>query len=228
KRVIIKEIYDSYIKKDVTDFLKIENISGFNKLTQLLAFTSGQVVNKSNVSLNAGINYQTLEKYLQILQDTFVIETVHPFFSNKLKEIVKNPKIYFLDPGLYNHAVNNFNDITFRADAGVLREQFVFRGIKTIMGADFQLKFWRTKIGAEVDFIIEKGRQIIPIECKSLLKRPQLQSSALSFIKQYSPNLLLVANTKLFFETKIANTKVVFLPFRWFHLLAPVYLEKIL
>ncbi|GBD93420.1 archaeal ATPase [bacterium BMS3Abin05] len=227
KRVLIKEIFDSYINKDVTDFLRIENITGFNKLVQLVALTSGQIINKSNLALNAGINYQTLEKYLQILQDTFVIETVHPFFSNKSKEIVKNPKIYFLDPGLYNHAVNNFNDITFRADAGFLQEQFIFRGIKTIMGADFQLKFWRTKIGAEIDFIIEKGRQIIPVECKSLLKRPQLQSSALSFIKQYSPNLLLVANTKLFSETKIANTKIVFLPYHWFHRLTPIYLEKI-
>jgi len=228
KKSILKEIFDSYINKDVTDFLRIENVTGFNKLVQLVALTSGQIINKSNLSLNAGINYQTLEKYLQMLRDTFVIEPIQPFFSNELKEIVKNPKIYFIDPGLANFVISNFNDISVRTDAGFLQEQFIFRGIKTIMGADFQLKFWRTKIGAEVDFVIEKGDQRIPVECKSLLKRPVLQQSSLGFIRQYSPDIFLAANLQLFNEMKVENTKVVFLPYHWFNMLAPHYLTALL
>lgn len=225
KQQVIAEIFDSYVKKDVSDFLRIENISGFNRLTRIIAITSGQIINRSNMALNAGINQLTVEKYVQILQDTFVVQRITPFFTNKLKELVKNPKIYFIDPGLHNHAVNNFNDPFSRTDQGFLQEQFVLGSLRKMFGLE-AVKFWRMKSGSEVDFVVENGKHLYGIECKSLINRPQLPPAAKSFIKQYSPTSFILVNSSYFHQTKIDGTKVIFLPIPWFDLLAPAFIEE--
>ena len=124
KKQFLNEIYTSYIQKDITDFLKIENVTGFNKFIQYIALTTGQVINKSELCLKTGLSHRTLDKYLQVLQDTFIIENIQPYFSNKLKEITKNPKLYFLDPGIRNSIISNFNPMIMRSDQGFLQEIF--------------------------------------------------------------------------------------------------------
>ena len=225
KKQILSEIFTSYIQKDVSDFMRIENIPGFNKLVQILALTSGQIINKSDIALNSGLNHQTLEKYLQILQDTFILESVIPFFTNKIKEIVKNPKFYFIDSGLRNFAVTNFNTLSLRSDRGFLQESFVFRELKTLVGTDSKLKFWRTKVGAEIDFIIDKGTVILPIECKSLLKKPIISRGFRNFLKLYTPPKGIVINSNLFDRIKIENSEIVFIPYHWFFILGDFFLK---
>lgn len=218
KKLLLNEIYSSYVQKDISEFLKIENITGFNKLVQLIALTSGQVINKSDLALNAGINHQTLDKFLGILQDTFFIEPVIPFFTNKLKEIVKNPKLYFLDAGIRNLAIGNFSDPELRQDQGFLQETFVLRELKSILNHTTRLKFWRTKVGAEVDFIVEQGQDIIPIECKSLLKLPNISRSFQNFISLYHPSKGLVLNSSLFDKIRYNGSEIWFIPYHWFTL----------
>ncbi len=219
KERILKEIYSSYIKKDISDFMKIENISGFNNLVKFLAITNGQLINKSEISLKARLAALTLEKYLQILQDTFVIEKISPFFSNLLKEIVKNPKYYFLDNGLRNSILNNFAPTDFREDSGFLQETFTLNELKSIDIDLSDIKFWRTKPGAEVDFVLVPKNEVIPIECKTLLRRPVLGKSFISFVRKYSPKKGIILNANLFSETKIGKTKVYFVPYHWFPLI---------
>lgn len=216
KKLLLNEIYSSYVQKDISEFLKIENITGFNKLVQLIALTSGQVINKSDLALNAGINHQTLDKFLGILQDTFVIESVIPFFTNKLKEIVKNPKLYFIDAGIRNLAIGNFNDPHLRQDQGFLQETYVLRELKSILNNNAKLKFWRTKVGAEVDFILEQGENIVPIECKSFLKTPGMSRSFQNFISLYHPPKGFVLNGNLFDKINFDNSDIYFIPYHWF------------
>jgi len=216
KKQLLNEIYSSYVQKDISEFLKIENITGFNKLVQLIALTSGQIINKSDLALNAGINHQTLDKFLGILQDTFVIESVIPFFTNKLKEIVKNPKFYFIDVGIRNFSIGNFNAPHLRQDQGFLQETYVLRELKSILHNNFKVKFWRTKVGAEVDFIIEYGENVIPIECKSLLKRPNMSRSFQNFISFYQPPKGVVLNRNLFENINFNNSEIYFIPYHWF------------
>ncbi len=219
KKQILNEIYTSYIQKDISDFLKIENISGFNKLIQFIALTSGQVINKSDICLKTSLSHHTMDKYIQALQDTFIIETVQPYFTNKIKEIIKNPKLYFLDPGIRNLAISNFNPTLIRQDTGFLQETFLFRELKSFYNNYRILKFWRTKVGAEVDFIIDKGEFIYPIECKSILKKPGLSRSFQNFIKLYKPAKGFVINHNLFTTIKIANSEITFIPYHWFPIL---------
>ncbi|MDZ7341030.1 MAG: ATP-binding protein [candidate division KSB1 bacterium] len=226
KKLLLNEIYSSYVQKDISEFLKIENITGFIKLVQLIALTSGQIINKSNLALNAGINHQTLDKFLGILQETFVIESVIPFFTNKLKEIVKNPKLYYFDAGIRNLAIGNFSDPDLRQDQGFLQETFVLRELKSILNINTKLKFWRTKVGAEVDFIIEQGKNIVPIECKSLLKLPTISRSFQNFISLYQPPKGFVLNGNLFDKISFDNSEIYFIPYHWFPFLKKIILSR--
>lgn len=226
KKLLLNEIYSSYVQKDISEFLKIENITGFNKLVQLIALTSGQVINKSDLALNAGLNHQTLDKFLGILQDTFVIEPVIPFFSNKSKEIVKNPKLYFIDIGIRNLAVNNFNVVHLRQDQGFLQEAYVLRELKSILNHNAKLKFWRTKVGAEVDFIFEHGEYIVPIECKSLLKTPSMSRGFQNFLSLYQPPKGFVLNGNLFDKISFDKTEIYFIPYHWFPFLKNIILSR--
>jgi len=226
KKLLLNEIFTSYVKKDISEFLKIENIAGFNKLVQIISFTSGQIINKSTLALKAGIHNQTLDKFLHILQETFIIEIVIPFFSNKLKEIVKNPKLYFIDPGIRNFAISNFNALSLRPDQGFLQENFILRELKSLFNNNFKLKFWRTKVGAEIDFIIDRGDKVIPIECKSLLKKPGISRSFQNYISYYHPSKGLVLNSQIFDKISFEEAEIYFIPYHWFHILKHYFLRE--
>ena len=228
KTHLLHEIYSSYVQKDVTDFLKVENVPGFNKLVQLFAISTGQVINKSGLALSAGISVNTLDKYLQILVDTFVICVVSPFFTNKVKEIVKNPKVYFVDPGMRNSVANLFNPVDSRSDAGFLQETFILGELQEMLPNHISVRFWRTKVGAEVDFVIDTPQAPIPIECKSRLKKPIISRGYRNFLKQYQPPRGLVVNTGYYGEQIFEGVPITFVPYRWFSLLGRAAVEKAL
>ncbi len=216
KKNILNEIFTSYVQRDVSDFLKIENISGFNKLVQMIALTSGQVINKSDLSLKSGLAINTLDKYLQILQDTFIIDRVVPYFSNRMKEIVKNPKFYFFDPGLRNFALSNFQHPDQRYDKGFLYETFIFQELLELRQDNSKLKFWRTKVGAEIDFILDWQIKTVPIECKSTMKKPVLSRSYQNFLNFYKPSNGFVLTSDFFLTKNYNATKIIFVPYYWF------------
>ena len=111
KKIIIKELIATYIQKDISGFQKIENISGFNNLLKILINQSGNIVKKNELSNTLGLNYETINKYIDILKGTYVIDLVPPYFSNIRKEVSKMPKVYSLDFG-FNRVLNNYNPIT--------------------------------------------------------------------------------------------------------------------
>ena len=110
------------------------------------------------------MNFNEIKKYIEVLSETYFIKEIRPFFTNKNKEIVKIPKIYFIDNGVRNYFINNFNQIKLRDDGGFLFEGFVLSElIKT--GIE-NIWFWNDKNLEEVDFILKKEGNIIPIEIK--------------------------------------------------------------
>ena len=123
------------------------------------------------------------------------------------------PKVYFEDTGLRNAIAGNFSPPESRADFGAIFENAVFAQLtKKLKPGDF-LKFWRSGKGAEVDFIIEHGREAVPIEVKSSpLKTVGVSRSFRSFINRYSPPVGLLVSRNFWGETLIDKTKVIFLP----------------
>ena len=166
KKQILKSIFDLYIEKDVMMFLGVEKVWAYKKIIQLLAVNNGQIINYNNLAQEAGVHNKTIRSYLSLLEDTYLIQILSPFFSNKQKEITKSPKIYFLDNGARNYFLNNFNVLEKRTDKGGVFENYVLQEIVKNNIKNYNIKFWRTKEKQEVDFIFEKRNILIPIAVK--------------------------------------------------------------
>lgn len=157
KKELLKEIRDSYIKRDILES-GVNDEEKLYRLLMVLASQSGNLLNVNELSNTLRINNVTTENYLYILQKCFHISLVRPFYNNLRKELIKMPKIYLNDLGLRNILINYFAPIEQRADKGALLENYVFRKLLEKHEAD-QVKFWRTADGNEVDFVIETSFQ---------------------------------------------------------------------
>ena len=208
---LLKEIHSSYIEKDIIGFLKIKEPLTFIKLFMLLSEGIGQLVNLRELSNTINIVYRTLEKYIGTLEKTFILRQFPPFFKNLRKELTKMPKIYFLDTGLRNFALNSFENFDVRQDKGALLENFIFSEI--FKQTDLKLHFWRTKEKAEVDFILtDYVKTILPIEAKAIaLKSPQISRSFRSFVNHYQPNMGLIVNLGFQGKIKLGRTNIHFI-----------------
>ncbi|MBU0619807.1 MAG: ATP-binding protein [Patescibacteria group bacterium] len=162
KEIYLSQIINTYIKKDIRDLADIRNIDKFNKLLEVLASQSGNLLNILELSNTINLSRQTVEEYLFLLENTYIIKLVKPFSKNKRSELFRTPKIYFIDHGL----VNLLNFQTFpKVLSGNIFETAIFSDLLKQYGKS-SIYFWRTMAKQEVDFIINKKTKIIPIEVK--------------------------------------------------------------
>lgn len=210
KVFIINDIFHSYLEKDISYFLKIERVDAFSDLIRIISGRIGSLTNYSNIASEINISVQTLKNYLFYAEKTFVLQKLTPYFKNPSKEIVKSPVYYFYDIGLRNFSINLFGNI---ADFGHVFENLVFNIIKEkIKHSGGSIHFWRTLDKAEVDFVLDFGGEIIPIEVKyKKYKLPKLEASLRSFIEKYSPKRAFVVNLELNLELRVNNTDVYFI-----------------
>lgn len=215
KREVIKEIYQSYVEKDVYSFLGIHKTEAFDNLLRLLASQTGGLTNLSELSGTLGISLPTVKNYLWYLEKTFILQKVSPFFKNVRKEITKSPVYYFYDTGLRNYSAGIFGNIVRLEEAGFLFQNFVLNSVKEGLRAmPHRINFWRTKDGAEVDFIVSFQKSGIPVEVKyKAMKEPVVGRSLRSYISKYKPELVLIVNLSLDESSDIDDTKVRFIPF---------------
>ncbi|MCD6227772.1 ATP-binding protein [Candidatus Micrarchaeota archaeon] len=204
KKVILKNIYDTMILKDIARVWSIEDLKPLEKLVRYLSINTGSVLSYQNVSNKINVSFQTVKKYLAALEKSYLIIRVNPFYTNKTNEIVKQSKIYFLDTGLRNIIAKQF-DIELN---GLLFENYV---LSELIKLNKDVKFWRTKNHQEVDFVVEEGKKITAIEVKLQSKNNKLSRSLHSFIKKYHPNKVIVVFYKGNKDKKkINNTNVIF------------------
>ncbi|MCK4252674.1 ATP-binding protein [candidate division WOR-3 bacterium] len=194
KKKYLEDIYNSYIRKDINAIFSLENITAFNKIVKLLSLNIGNLINAQDISKEIGIARQTVEKYFSILESTYVCRFISPYFTNKKKEIVKMPKVYFYDIGLRNRIINDFRKIDERVDAGALIENVVFKNLLKRAETVENIKFWRLKYGSEVDFVIDE-ENILPLEVK-LKETDNLPAGMVSFSRKYKSKTAVVANKK--------------------------------
>lgn len=187
KQLRIKDIYQSYVQKDLTDFLKLSNIETFNKLLVKLAQQTGELLNINALANTLKVSRVEIERYIDILEYTFICKRIYPFHKNYGKEITKTSKIYFLDLGLRNFILNNFQSLDLRADIGQLFENFYYT---QLVCRDFysmeKVNFWRTTNQTEIDFILQDEKGIHAFEVKwSSNKQPK----SFYTIKAYYPGI---------------------------------------
>ncbi|MFQ6066744.1 MAG: ATP-binding protein [bacterium] len=211
KRIILKNIYDTYITRDIIELLKITDITKFRTILGLLANQVGSLINYNSLTTDSQTYFKQIKHYLSILEETFIISLLRPFFTNKATELKKNPKIYFIDSGFRNYILNNFNELSLRPDGGEIIENAVFTQLK--ISQPDNLRYWRTLAKAEVDFIVEIGSEKIPIEVKySYLRVPKVSRGFRNFLLQYHPKRALVLTKGFWGELKIESSPVKFIP----------------
>lgn len=209
----LKEIYNSYIQKDVAGLLHLEDTVGYNKLINILASQIGNLLNINELTNTLNIGRSTIEHYLFVLENTFIISVLPPYHTNKRKEITKMPKIYFMDTGLRNFSQKNFNELEFRPDKDRLAENMVFLELFKNLEIEYSLYFWRTPQGTEVDFILMKNQNPIPVEVKyQSINKPLVPSGMKAFINIYHPQKGFVITKDFSFTIQYANCQITFLP----------------
>lgn len=214
KIAVLEEIYSSYIEKDIKGYFAVKNESSFIKLVMLLAASLGNIVNKDFLASSIGSNRATLDNYLYYLEKSFVIKTVRPFFSNPKKEIIKMPKVYFYDLGLRNLLIRNYTSFFIRPDRGEVFENFVLNALEENSDPITKINYWRSRLSAEVDFVIQKGIEIIPVEIKATaLKKPSISKSLRSFIKIYKPKVAFLVNLDYEAKKLINSTTIKIISF---------------
>ena len=212
---IIDEIYRSILEKDIAYLLKVDKTEAFSALIKVLASQIGNLMNYSELSSILNISYQTVKKYLWYSQKTFLLDIVSPYARNVRKEITKSPVPYFWDLGLRNYALGIFGHLGSPSECGFIFENLVFLLLREKIRIEAtKLNFWRTKDKAEVDFILERGRNVVPIEVKyKSLKKQEISRSFRSFIEKYSPDKAYIVNLDYSNTFKINKTTLFFLPY---------------
>lgn len=180
KKQYLLQVIDTYIRKDVRDLANVDDTRKFNNMLKVLASQSGKLLDMASLSRETTISFPTLQKYLSILEETFVIRRVSPYSKSPSVEISKNPKLFFYDSGLLS--LLRFNDFQ-KTLLGEVFETSVYGELVKKYGRE-TIYFWRTKAGAEIDFVTEIGEAIVPMEVKTNFQRFDLRAME-SFKNKY-------------------------------------------
>jgi len=166
---ILRELVDSYLLKDVLSLERIKKSETLLNLVKLLAFQVGQLVSHNEFATQLHIDAKTVSRYLDLLEKSFVICKLGGFSKNLRNEVVSKNKYYFLDLGVRNAVIAQFNSLEMRNDIGQLWENFVFiERLKNTAYKGFYGRryFWRTYQGQEIDFIEEIEGNLTGFEVK--------------------------------------------------------------
>ncbi|MCD6311270.1 MAG: ATP-binding protein [Elusimicrobia bacterium] len=212
KRRNMDEIFSSYLEKDISYLLRVAKIEAFSSLIKTLSAQAGQIVNMSSLSSALRISLSTVKDYLWYAEKTFIIKKILPYFVNKRKEITKSPTVYFYDIGLRNYSAGIFGNPEQTERDGFLFQNFIYNAFsQELSHTGASIRYWRTKDGAEVDFVIVFGKRLFPVEVKfRTMEKPVIKKSLKSFIDKYKPSKAMVINLSLSAKIKVNNTEVIF------------------
>ena len=171
-RQALADYVETYVERDVRRIGEIRNLSIFRRFVRLCAGRIGQLVNLSSLGSDAGVSHTTARHWLTILEASYIVYQLPPFFANIRKRLVKAPKLYFYDVGLASYliGIENANQVVTHPLRGPLFENMVVSEVlkyRFNRGLDFNLSFFRDSRGLECDLLYETGRGIHAIEIKS-------------------------------------------------------------
>ena len=169
KEEAIKAIGTNYLYKDVFVFEAIRNPKIFEDLVKALALQVGSLVSLNELAQTVGATRATVQRYLRLLEQAYIVRRVHAFSNNPRTEIKKAFKVFFIDVGVRNALVDIMSPLGGRGDRGAIFENFVFdetmkRGAREVFPPE--IMFWRTRDGIEIDIIEKRGADISAYECK--------------------------------------------------------------
>lgn len=171
RSLYLSSYVDTFILRDVQELIEIKKRREFEVFLKMCALRTGQIVDYASLGRDAGISAQTAKQWLNVLESSFLIHLVHPYFSNRTKRLIKNPKLFFNDMGLAAYLAGWRDSEMLRLGpmGGAALETHVFGNILRFFkhhASDAQFHFWRTKDGQEVDLLVETKGKVFPIEIK--------------------------------------------------------------
>lgn len=169
EKILLKELSDSYLYKDILSFENINKPDKLSRLLRALALQIGCQVSYSEVGNLIGLDSKTVERYVDILERAYIIFRLGSFSRNMRNELKSSRKIYFWDTGIRNAVIGNFAQIENRNDVGELWENFIIaERLKqnAYNGSFASIGFWRTKQQKEIDYIEEENSKLHAFEFK--------------------------------------------------------------
>jgi uncharacterized protein len=162
KEALLQQIIDTYVRRDIRDFGNIRDVGRFNLLLEVLASQIGCQLNLNELASTIRLARPTIEQYLFILENTYIIKLLRPFSRNIRSELSKMPKVYFCDTGL---AALLWQKQLPSVISGAMFENAVFSELMKQPGRG-DLFYWRTQDKKEIDFVLKRGRQLSAAEAK--------------------------------------------------------------
>ena len=179
----------TYLERDVRCLRQVGDLSQFQNFLRALAARSAQLLNLTDLARDLGVAVNTAKAWLSVLEATYQVIVLRPYFANVGKQLVKTPKIYFADVGTlcYLAGLKDAQHAASGPMGGAIMETAVIAEIfKTLVhrGMDPKMYFWRTTAGSEVDVVVEAGPKLVPIEVKlSATPLPAMASALQRFQK---------------------------------------------
>ena len=165
----LTNLAEKAIFKDIVELNLIENRSKALELLKVLAFQIGNLINYAELSRKLGLSIPTIQRYIEIFEQSFILFRLFPYSKNKRDEIGKSPKIYFWDIGLRNALINSFEDINLRDDIEAMFENFIISEVKKeidYFDLNYNVNYWRIKSGSEVDLVLSNNSELHAVEIK--------------------------------------------------------------
>jgi predicted AAA+ superfamily ATPase len=210
RQVRLLDLVESLVQRDASDAYRVRNPGAFRTIVRLLATQIGSLVNLTEYASLAGVSVATAGDYVEILEESHIVKRVAPFLGGRRAEITSTPKVFFVDNGLRNLLHGGFEAFELRGDRGPLLENFVLTELLKGAAPLDEIRFWRTRNQAEIDFVVVRDDRFVPIEVKaSVLRRPVLTRACHSFLQAYRPNRLVVVNLGLEGRSECNGTEVV-------------------
>lgn len=212
----LKAYLQDYLKQEVMDEGLVRNMPAFSRFFDAVGFSHGEMVNYANIARDCGIDAKTVKEYYQILVDTLVGTMVEPFSRRQGRQVItKTPKFYLFDVGVANTMCGRNIAQLRGAEFGKAFEHFIFMELhayRSYAEKEFRINYWRTKTGAEVDFILGEGAVALEVKSGEQVRNDEL-SSLRAFAAEYKPKRTILVGTEAL-ARKVGDIEII--PWRAF------------
>lgn len=215
KMAILDDIIHNHIEKDISSFLRVENVGAYIQLMGLLSGEVGNLLNHQDISTRLDIHKKTLGKYLDIIHGTFSFSFIPPYFTNTKKELAKMNKVYAQDAGIVSYFLQQTSPAQAAYPSMSRVRNFIFTELRK-HGHEQNIFFYRTIAKAEIDFVLCKDKEVIPIKIKFGKKKQKVPVVVKNFMEMYqdvAKRALIITQDELRFEKDCVFVPVALFPF---------------
>ena len=215
RMALLKNVLQTYLLKDIKALIREENIRAFNSILYGIAQNQGQIISVASLARDARLSEPAVKHHLELMAQTYVCFPLDSYSRNLANELKKVKKYYLYDTGIRNCILSDYSKLDDRPDKGSIVESFVALSLIKQLKPNMELKFWRTRQGDEVDFILLKNRIPVPVEVKYQVTGLVVPDGIRKFLQKYpdAPYAIVFAKDAVG-EVDCCNRQVYFMDWR--------------